>query len=93
MINENDVLKLASLSKLKVSDEQIKPLTEQLGQILGFVEKLKDLDLKDIEATSHAVSVNNVFRKDEAIVSKDRDDALAQAPELEENQIKVPRII
>lgn len=93
MLSIKDVEKIAGLAKLSLADTEKERLTKELGQILEFVEKLGELDLKDVEATSHAVEVTNVFRSDEVASSSVRDQALEQAPEKDGNLFRVPRII
>ena len=64
MITLKEVEKIAHLSKLALSENEKQKFVTELGNILGFVEKLDQLDLKNVAATSHAVEVTNVFRDD-----------------------------
>lgn len=93
MITEKDVRKIAGLSKLELSNDEIVSMTSELSQILKFVEKLNELDLTGVEATAHAVSMNNVFREDVAIQSPVRDKALAEAPQIDGTLFRVPKVI
>lgn len=93
MITKNDVKKIASLAKLSLSNSEMERMTKDMTQILEYVEKLNELDLKDVEATSHAVAVTNVFREDKVKPSPVKDEALKQAPEKEGNLFRVPRVI
>jgi len=93
MISSKDVEKVASLAKLKLSEQELQKFTGELGSILQFVEKLDELKLDGIVATSHAVDISNVFRKDEAKPSTILEDVFAQAPSQEDRLFKVPRII
>jgi len=93
MISQKDVEKIASLAKLSLSDKEKTRLTKELGQILQFVEKLDELDLKNVKATAHAVEITNVFRDDEASPSLVLDKALEEAPEKDGTLFRVPRVI
>ncbi|MBI4411367.1 MAG: Asp-tRNA(Asn)/Glu-tRNA(Gln) amidotransferase subunit GatC [Deltaproteobacteria bacterium] len=93
MITREDVTKIAKLAKLSLDEKETERFAREMTDILQYVEKLNKLDLKDIEATSHAVSVTNVFREDEAKQSPVRDKALEQAPSAEQNMFRVPRVI
>ena len=93
MITKEDVKKIAGLAKINLNDSEIERYTHDLGQMLSFVEKLDKLDLKNVEPTSHAVSVTNVFREDEAKVSVVRDKVFETSPSVEDNLFKVPKII
>lgn len=92
-ISTENVKKVASLAKLKLSDADLEKYTVELGNILSFVEKLDELNLSGITATSHAVDISNVFRNDEAKLSTVLDSVFAQAPSQEDRLFKVPRII
>lgn len=92
-ITKEEVQKIASLSKLKLSEHELERYGRELGNILSFVEKLNKLDLKNIEPTSHAVSVTNVFREDIAKLSTVNQKIFEQAPSAEDNLFKVPKII
>lgn len=93
MLLKEDVKKIAGLAKLKLNDEELDRYTRELGNILGFVEKLNELKLDHVEATSHAVSVTNVFREDTARKSTIQAKTFSRAPDMEGNLFKVPRII
>lgn len=93
MISKEDILKIAKLAKLSLTEADKDRYTHELGQIIHFVEKLNELKLENIEPTSHAVEVTNVFRKDVAVISPVKEKALASAPKVEENLFQVPRII
>ncbi|MBI2339047.1 MAG: Asp-tRNA(Asn)/Glu-tRNA(Gln) amidotransferase subunit GatC [Deltaproteobacteria bacterium] len=93
MITRDDVKKIAKLAKLSLDEKETERFTREMADILKYVEKLNELDLKNVEATSHAVSVTNVFREDEARQSPVHDKALEQAPSAEQNMFRVPRVI
>ncbi len=93
MLTKEDVKKIAGLAKIKLNESDLEQYATQLGQILSFVEKLDKLDLKNVEPTSHAVSVTNVFREDVSVVSEVNKKIFEQAPSEEDHLFKVPRII
>ncbi len=93
MITKSDVQKIAGLAKLRLSGEELDRYTKELGNILGFVEKLNELKLDNVEATSHAVSVTSVFREDKILQSPVHDQALKEAPAVEDHLFQVPRVI
>jgi aspartyl-tRNA(Asn)/glutamyl-tRNA(Gln) amidotransferase subunit C len=93
MISLDEVRKIARLSKLEITDEEAQHYAGELSKILGFADKLEELDLSQIKATSHAVDLVNVFRKDKAILSDVVGAVLAQAPDGEETFFSVPKVI
>ncbi|OGQ08464.1 MAG: asparaginyl/glutamyl-tRNA amidotransferase subunit C [Deltaproteobacteria bacterium RIFCSPLOWO2_12_FULL_40_28] len=93
VLKADDIEKAALLSRLALSDEEKKSIQEKLEQILGYMEKLEELDLKNVEATSHAVSLSNVFRPDHAYTSKEIEDILEQAPDKASGMFRVPKVI
>lgn len=93
MITIDDIKKIATLAKLQLSQNALDQYTQELGQILTFVEKLNELKLDKVEPTSHAVEVTNVFRDDVAIVSPVSQKAFEAAPAVEEHLFVVPKII
>lgn len=68
-------------------------MTAQLGQIVGYVEQLGELDTENVEPMAHAVEMVNVFRADEIRPSLDRRDALANAPQHDEECYLVPAVL
>lgn len=93
MITQDDVKKIANLAKLNLNETELTRYTTELGNILGFVERLNQLDLKGVKATSHAVDVTNVFREDVAVTSIVMQDIATQAPAVEDNLFVVPKVI
>ena len=96
MITKDEVKKLANLSRLTLQDDEIDNLSEQMSQIMDYVKKLDELDLKDIKPTAHAVEVQNVFRDTEdSRVSGIIDKAILNAPEhdAENKMFRVPKVI
>lgn len=79
-ITRTEVEKIALLSRLSLSEEQLDRMTGHLGEILSYVDLLSELNTDDVEPMAHALDVANVFRDDVARPSLDREAALANAP-------------
>ena len=88
-----DVAYVAHLARLHLSSEETQAFQRQLDDILGYVRKIGELDLHDVEPTSHASLVQNVFRADCVKPSLRRDDVLANAPAQADGQFLVPKIV
>ncbi|MBI5640338.1 MAG: Asp-tRNA(Asn)/Glu-tRNA(Gln) amidotransferase subunit GatC [Nitrospirae bacterium] len=84
---------LARLARLHVSDSEKDLFGIQLDGILTYMEKLNELDTKDVEPTSHVISIINVLREDLPRPSLSREDALTNAPDGTEKFYRVPKII
>jgi len=90
MIDREQVLHIARLSRLRLTDEEVDRMSTELSGILDHVETMNELDLGDVEATSHVVALENVTRPDEPAPSLDRDEALAGAPDAAGDSFRVP---
>lgn len=92
-IGVKDVEYVARLARLTLSDAEKHEFALQLSAILTYMDKLNELDTRDVEATSHVIPVRNVLRPDEARPSLSLETSLGNAPERERGFYKVPRII
>lgn len=93
-LSKEDVLKLARLSRLRLSDDEIDQFAEEISEILGYVEQLSSVDTKGLEPTSQVTGLTNVMRKDEIIDYKTSQEALLKnAPAVEKKQFKVKRVL
>ena len=90
MIDRDQVLHVARLARLRVSDEEVERLAPELSKILGHVETMNELDLEGVEPTSHVVDLTNVLREDVPRPSLPREKALEQAPDAAEGGFRVP---
>jgi aspartyl-tRNA(Asn)/glutamyl-tRNA(Gln) amidotransferase subunit C len=90
---EIDIKYVAHLARLHLTPEEEKKLGAQLGGILGYIEKLKELDVTGVEPTAHAVPMVNVTRRDEIRPSLPHDDALRNAPKQANGLFIVPKIV
>jgi aspartyl-tRNA(Asn)/glutamyl-tRNA(Gln) amidotransferase subunit C len=96
-ISRDDVAHLARLARLAVTDDELDLFAGQLDVILGAVARVGEVatgkDGEDIPPTTHAVPLSNVFREDRVIDSLPRDAVLAEAPSVEDDKFRVPRIL
>jgi aspartyl-tRNA(Asn)/glutamyl-tRNA(Gln) amidotransferase subunit C len=90
MIERDQVLHVARLARLRLSDEEVERMVGELSGILDHVDRIGNLDLEGVEPTSHVVELENVLRTDEPRPSLARDAALAPAPEPSEGSFRVP---
>jgi aspartyl-tRNA(Asn)/glutamyl-tRNA(Gln) amidotransferase subunit C len=92
-ITKQEVLHVAHLARLNMDESQIDRFADQLGNILEYVETLNQLDTAGIQPTFHAIDMVNAFREDELTPSLDRQSALANAPEEDDESFIVPKVI
>ncbi len=92
-INRDDVLHIAKLSKLELTEDEISMYSSQLSDILTYIEKLDQLDTTGVEPTMNIVGKINAFREDKIIESISIEKALKNAPSVEDNHFAVPRVI
>jgi aspartyl-tRNA(Asn)/glutamyl-tRNA(Gln) amidotransferase subunit C len=89
-ISRGDVLHVAKLAELELTEPELERFGEQLNAILEAVGKVSELDLGDVPPTSHPLAVVNVFRADEPRPSLPLEDVFANAPEREDEFFRVP---
>ena len=90
MIDREQVLHVARLARLKLSDDEVERMSGELSTILDHIEKIGELDLDQVEPTSHVVQVENVLRPDEPRPSWPRERMLSEAPDASEDGFRVP---
>ena len=90
MIDREQVLHVAKLARLKLSEREVEKMTGELSGILEHVDRISKLDLEGVEPTSHVVELENVLRADEPWESLPREVALANAPEPVDGAFRVP---
>ena len=88
-----DVKYVAHLARLALTPEEEKKLGAQLGQILGYVEKLSEVDVSHVEPTAHAMPLMNVTRPDEIRPSLPHEEAMRNAPAQASGLFMVPKIV
>jgi aspartyl-tRNA(Asn)/glutamyl-tRNA(Gln) amidotransferase subunit C len=92
-ISREEVQKIALLGRLLLSEEELDRMTVQLGDILGYMDLLREVDTENVEPMAHALDVANVFRDDFARPSLDRELALANAPHCDAECYLVPAVL
>jgi aspartyl-tRNA(Asn)/glutamyl-tRNA(Gln) amidotransferase subunit C len=92
-ITKDEVLYVAHLARLDLDEDSIEKFAGQIDEILGYIEKLNQVDTRDVKPTSHAIFLTNAFRDDEEKEHIDRELALANAPEKEDGCFVVPKIV
>lgn len=89
-----DVLKLARLARLHITDEEIDRFADEISAILGYVEQLQSVDVKDLPPTNQVTGLTNVMRPDEVIdYGATPEELLKNAPATESGHIKVKRML
>jgi aspartyl-tRNA(Asn)/glutamyl-tRNA(Gln) amidotransferase subunit C len=90
VIDRDQVLHVAKLARLKLTDDEVEKMANELSGILEHVEHINELELEDVEPTSHVVAVENVLRPDEPRPSWPREQVLERAPDPAGGAFRVP---
>jgi aspartyl-tRNA(Asn)/glutamyl-tRNA(Gln) amidotransferase subunit C len=91
-ISRDDVLHVARLARLEIPQQEVERVREQLGAILEAVGKVSELDLADVEPTSHPLELVNAWGEDEPRPSLPQEEALANAPDPADGSFRVPAV-
>lgn len=92
-IDRQQVRKVAELSRLQLTEDEVDEFAGQLSAILEYMEKLNELDTADVEPLAHCLPISNVFRTDEVKESLGTERTLANAPQRDGGFFKVPKIL
>ncbi|MGD9150631.1 MAG: Asp-tRNA(Asn)/Glu-tRNA(Gln) amidotransferase subunit GatC [Desulfobacterales bacterium] len=92
-ITKEEVLYVARLARLDLDADAIDKFAGQIDEILGYIDKLNQVDTEGTQPTSHAISLTNAFRDDVERQHLERERALSNAPEAEEGQFVVPKVV
>lgn len=92
-ISKETVRYVANLCRIELDDKELGNFTKQLDRILEYVHKLKKIDVKNLEPTSHVLAMKNVYREDRVKDSLPASEAIDNAPAKEGNLFKVKKII
>ncbi len=90
MIDRTQVLHVARLARLQLTDEEVERMSTELSSILGHIETIAELDLDGVPPTAHVVEGAGALRADEPRPSLDRDVVFAQAPDIADDGFRVP---
>lgn len=93
-LTRDDVLQIARLARLELSDSEVEKLQAELASILGYVEQLDNVDVTGLEPTSQVTGLTNVTRPDEIVdYGTKREDLLKLLPDSKDDYIKVKRMV
>ncbi len=92
-LSKEDVLKLARLSRLKLSDEEVEKYQTELTAILNYVNQLEDVDVAGLEPTYQVTGLTSVMRADEVLPQVEQEKLLKNVPNSEGTHIKVKRMV
>jgi aspartyl-tRNA(Asn)/glutamyl-tRNA(Gln) amidotransferase subunit C len=92
-ISREEVEKVSLLGRLLLWEGELDTMTVQLGQILDYMDLLGEVDTDEVEPMAHALDVSDVFREDEVRPSLDREQALANAPNRDQECYLVPAVL
>ncbi|HTX18821.1 MAG TPA: Asp-tRNA(Asn)/Glu-tRNA(Gln) amidotransferase subunit GatC [Bacteroidota bacterium] len=92
-VSMKDVEHIAELARLEFSESEKQRLTQELNEILKYMEKLNELDTSSVEPLSHVIELSNVFREDVVRPSIPAEEALKNAPAKKDTFFKVPKVI
>lgn len=92
-ISKEEIIHIAKLASLNLSEEEIEGYAKDMTEILGFADMINSVDTDQIKETIAANENYNVFRKDEVIPSIDRDVLLQNAPSKDEGMFRIPKVI
>ncbi len=92
-ISSGEVEKVSRLARLRLSPDEVVRLTAEMGQILQYMELLAEVDTDQVHPMAHPVDVTDVFREDRAQASLPREQALANAPNRDDECYRVPAVL
>ena len=92
-LSREEVQRVAVLARLRLTPEEQSNLTDELDRILGYMDKLNQLDTADVDLFSHAANITNTLREDRVTNRPNADALLANAPDRDGTFFKVPKII
>ncbi len=93
IISDETIAYVAALAKIKLSDEEKIRAKKDLGEILGYIERMNELDTDGVEPMSHAFPVSNVFREDVVTNGDEREEMLKNAPKQKDGCFVVPKTV
>jgi len=93
MADKRDVEYVANLARIKITPQQESSLEEQLSKIIGYIDKLKELDVAGVQPSRGVHITRDVFREDKVIPSDCQEEILRNSPSREGNYFKIPKVI
>lgn len=92
-ITDEIIRYVSALAKLDLEEEEKTRVKKDLGNILGYIETMSELNTEDVEPISHVLPVKNVFREDEVTNTENRDSLLGNAPSKKDGYFQVPKTV
>ncbi len=92
-LSTKEVEYVARLARLEVTDKETEKFTAQLNDILGYIDKLNEIDTTGVEPMTHAIAVTNAFREDKIVDSIGTEKSLSNAPDGRGEFFRVPKVI
>lgn len=92
-ITKDEVMHVANLARLKIDNKKIDRFADRIGTILEYVDTLNSVDTKGVTPTFNAISLTNAFREDKETEHLDKNAAFANAPDKDDNNFLVPKVI
>ncbi|MDH4128841.1 MAG: Asp-tRNA(Asn)/Glu-tRNA(Gln) amidotransferase subunit GatC [Spirochaetota bacterium] len=92
-ITLEEIEKIATLARIALSNEEKEQLSNELTNILNYVEKINELDTTNVKPTAHILDIHNVFREDVVTPGMPTDDIIKLAPKSKDNFIVVPKVL
>ncbi len=93
MLTKEEVLKLAKLSRIALSDAEVEKFQKNLDTVLGYVDELKKVNTDGLEEVNQVTGLVNVQREDKAVMAENHAEIFAQAPEIKDGYFKVKAIL
>lgn len=93
MLTKEEVIKIAALARIALTDAEVEKFQKELSTILDYVEELKQLDVSGLEEVSQVTGLVNVQREDKIVEADNIEDILGQAPEIKDRYYKVKAIL
>lgn len=90
---EIDIKYVANLARIRLTNEELERFSKQLKGVLKYIDKLKELDIANIQPTSHVLPLKNIFREDRTLPSLNPEEVLKNTPGRQGNFFKVPKVI
>lgn len=92
-VTEKDVRYVAHLARLQLTDDEVESLTEDMSEILGYMETLEELDTSNVEPLEHVIEMEYRLRDDKAKEPLSHKEALKNAPDADSDYFRVPKVI
>ena len=92
-IDPDQVRRIARLARINLTPDELEQFSNQLSDILNYVDQLSELNTEDVEPTTHPLKISNVFRQDQIGQSLSNEQALANAPRKHANFFAVPKVL